>query len=92
MLLTTWCGNRMTEAILNNKIWAGTFGRGLWSTGLTIGIGENELAHKVPVFPNQTVGKIFISNLQASQSQDVEIMHAIGAGICENAATRGYRD
>ena len=73
--------NDLEISYQNTKLWAGTFGRGLWSSGLSIGINENELSNSISVYPNPTDGIFTLASSLPSEKLEIEISNAIGEKV-----------
>ncbi len=70
--------NDLEISYQNTKLWAGTFGRGLWSSGLSIGINEYEFSNSISVYPNPTDGIFTVASSLPAEKLDIEISNAIG--------------
>ncbi len=74
---------------INNKLWAGTFGRGLWNSDLyssvTTGIANSNVSPDFTVYPNPSNGKFILQNSSASTSKpvDISIYNALGKRVWE---------
>lgn len=73
--------NDLEISYQNTKLWAGTFGRGLWSSGLSIGIDENGISNAVSVYPNPTKGIFNISSALPAQVLELEITNILGETV-----------
>ncbi len=77
--------NDLEISYQNTTLWAGTFGRGLWSSGLSIGVNEYEIANAISVYPNPAIGIITVSSSLPIQKMNIEISNAIGEKVFQEA-------
>ena len=69
----------------NNKLWAGTFGRGLWSTDLyssTVGVASQSIDDDVYVFPNPNTG-LFTVHVPEGMQYDIVVFNVLGEQVYE---------
>jgi len=67
----------------NNKLWAATFGRGLWNSDLysVVGIEEQNLSSEINIYPNPTNGLVNISFSEAASNVDIEVYDLLGKQV-----------
>lgn len=77
----------------NGLLRAGTFGRGLWETALTVGIEEGaEYAGNILLYPNPNQGQLTLqSENLLDPIQEVEVRDLSGK-LVHQQSTEGYRD
>jgi photosystem II stability/assembly factor-like uncharacterized protein len=69
----------------NNKLWAGTFGRGLWSSDLyssTVGVESQNIDDDVYVFPNPNTG-LFTVQVPEGMQYDIVVFNVLGEQVYE---------
>lgn len=69
----------------NNKLWAATFGRGLWSTDLyssTVGVELQNIDDDVYVFPNPNTG-LFTVQVPEGVRYDIIVFNVLGEPVYE---------
>jgi len=68
----------------NNKLWAATFGRGLWNSDLnsTAGIEKQELSDEINIFPNPNIGQ-FIVQVPENRIYDISVFNVLGENVFE---------
>jgi photosystem II stability/assembly factor-like uncharacterized protein len=68
----------------DNKLWAGTFGRGLWKTDLytTLSINDEELYSQIIVSPNPNNG-LFTINVPVGKIYSLIVYDALGKKVYE---------
>lgn len=67
----------------NNKLWAATYGRGLWNSNLystTVGLNEESSDNEVSIFPNPNDGQ-FIVEVPKNKVYDISIYNMLGEKI-----------
>jgi hypothetical protein len=67
----------------NNKLWAGTFGRGLWSADLyssTVGVESQSIDDDVYVFPNPNTG-LFTVQVPEGMQYDIVVFNVLGEQV-----------
>ena len=84
--------NDLKISYINSKIWAGTYGRGLWQADLIIGINETDLSRSVSVYPNPTQGIFTISSSLPSQNFSVRIKNILGEEVFQTLFDSGSLD
>jgi photosystem II stability/assembly factor-like uncharacterized protein len=74
--------NELEISYIDNKLWAATFGRGLWKSDLytPVGFDDNEINDKVLIFPNPTSGIIEL-NLQSFSDAELQVFNVIGEQV-----------
>jgi len=72
--------NEMEISVVDNKLWAATWGRGLWKSDLftTTGIKNIEEENSFVVFPNPSNGNI---TLQSKHNAEFSIVNELGQTI-----------
>ncbi len=78
----------------NNKLWAATFGRGLWNTNLyTSDLGINQVNAKdiVNLFPNPNNGE-FTIQVPENKIYDVVIFNLLGEEIFNNQKVNSHQN
>ena len=69
----------------NNKLWAATFGRGLWSADLyssTVGVESQNIDDDVYVFPNPNTG-LFTVQVPEGVLYDIVVFNVLGEPVYE---------
>ena len=69
----------------NNKLWAATFGRGLWSSDLyssTVGVESQNIDDDVYVFPNPNTG-LFTVQVPEGVLYDIVVFNVLGEPVYE---------
>ena len=68
----------------DNKLWAGTFGRGLWKTDLytTLSINDEELYNQIIISPNPNNG-LFTINVSVGKSYSLIVYDVLGKKVYE---------
>jgi photosystem II stability/assembly factor-like uncharacterized protein len=69
----------------NNKLWAGTFGRGLWSADLyspSVGVESQSIDDDVYVFPNPNTG-LFTVQVPEGMQYDIVVFNVLGEQVYE---------
>jgi photosystem II stability/assembly factor-like uncharacterized protein len=71
----------------DNKLWAGTFGRGLWKTDLytTLSINDEELYSQIIVSPNPNNG-LFTINVPVGKTYSLIVYDTLGKKVYEEAS------
>jgi photosystem II stability/assembly factor-like uncharacterized protein len=76
--------NELEISYVNNKLWAATFGRGLWSSDLnTLGVGIQNMqsvSNSYKIYPNPSSGNFTISQSLLDKS-NIEIYNVVGEKI-----------
>ncbi len=80
--------NELEISYINNKLWAATYGRGLWQSDLytPVGVDEHEVNENVLIFPNPSSG-LFTLQLQNAEVAKLEIYNVIGEKVYETKIT-----
>lgn len=77
--------NELEISYNNNKLWAATFGRGLWNTDLyssTVGI-ENQIANsEISIFPNPNNGE-FTVQVPENKLYDISVYNVLGERVLD---------
>jgi hypothetical protein len=69
----------------NNKLWAATFGRGLWSADLyspSVGVESQNIDDDVYVFPNPNTG-LFTVQVPEGMQYDIVVFNVLGEQVYE---------
>jgi hypothetical protein len=69
----------------NNTLWAGTFGRGLWSADLyspSVGVESQSIDDDVYVFPNPNTG-LFTVQVPEGMQYDIVVFNVLGEQVYE---------
>jgi hypothetical protein len=69
----------------NNKLWAATFGRGLWSADLyspSVGVESQSIDDDVYVFPNPNTG-LFTVQVPEGMQYDIVVFNVLGEQVYE---------
>jgi hypothetical protein len=69
---------------VNNKLWAATYGRGLWKSDLYsyVGIDEEARMDNVIIYPNPSNG-LFIMQLESINEAKLEIYNVMGEKVVD---------
>jgi len=87
--------NELEISYVNNKLWAATYGRGLWNTDLysSVGVDETDWNQRISIYPNPNNGEFSIVVPQ-NITYDLKIMNVVGHEILSqqniNRATSSY--
>lgn len=76
--------NDLEISYYDNKLWAGTFGRGLWKTDLytTLSINDEELYNQIIISPNPNNGLLTI-NVPVGKIYSLIVYDALGKKVYE---------
>ncbi len=77
--------NELEISYNNNKLWAATFGRGLWNTDLyssTVGIETQNSNSEVSIFPNPNNGE-FTVQVPENKLYDISVYNVLGEKILD---------
>ena len=77
--------NELEISYNNNKLWAATFGRGLWNTDLytsTVGIETQNLSSEINIFPNPNNGQ-FTVQVPENKLYDIAVYNVLGENVLD---------
>lgn len=80
--------NELEISYVNNKLWAATFGRGLWQSDLYsfVGVNEEDRMDNITIYPNPSNG-LFTIQLENIDEAKLEIYNVMGEKVVDMQTT-----